>query len=152
MGGTLRTVVVAIVVALVTAGGSTAAFVVTSKTIKNGTIQLVDINPQAKKALRGQRGPRGPRGIDELTVVVSSPPPTVILPGQSGAAEVSCPAGQQPISGGFAQTGATITGSVPDLSRRRWLVFGRNDTTTVQPLTAVAYCAENVNVIPLGTP
>ena len=150
MGGTLRIVVVATVVALVTAGGSTAAFVVTSKTIKNGTIQLVDISPQAKKALRGQRGPRGPRGIDELALVTTLPP-RIIPPGSASSAEAVCPAGQQPISGG-ASTGATITGSVPVLSSRAWVVFARNDTSTSQALTAIAYCAENVNIIPLGTP
>jgi hypothetical protein len=69
MSGTLRTIAVAVAVALVTAGGATAAFVVTSKNIKNGTIQLVDISAKAKKALRGQRGPRGPQGIQEITEV-----------------------------------------------------------------------------------
>ena len=143
-------VVVATVVALVTAGGSTAAFVVTSKTIKNGTIQLVDISPQAKKALRGQRGPRGPRGIDELALIETLPP-RIIPPGSASSAEAVCPAGQQPISGG-ASSGATITGSVPVLSRRAWVVFARNDTSTTQVVTAFVYCAENVNIIPLGTP
>jgi hypothetical protein len=151
MGGTLRMAVVATVVALVTAGGSTAAFVVTSKNIRNGTIQLVDISPQAKKALRGKRGPQGRRGIDEVTYVVTLPP-RLIPPGSASSAEAACPAGQQPISGSFGPTGATITGSLPDLSRRVWVVFGRNETATPQVLTAIVYCAENVNIIPLRTP
>jgi hypothetical protein len=35
---------------------------VTSKDIKDGTIQLVDLSPSARAALRGQRGPIGPQG------------------------------------------------------------------------------------------
>jgi Collagen triple helix repeat (20 copies) len=49
----------AIVAALISAMSATAAFVVTSANIKNGTIKLADISPGAKRALRGQRGPRG---------------------------------------------------------------------------------------------
>jgi hypothetical protein len=48
-----------ILAALTIASASTAAFVVTSKNIKNGTIQLVDISTRAKAGLRGQRGQRG---------------------------------------------------------------------------------------------
>jgi Tol biopolymer transport system component len=42
----MRTIVVALAVALVTASSSTAALVVTSKNMKNGTIQLADISPR----------------------------------------------------------------------------------------------------------
>jgi hypothetical protein len=145
----MRTIMVAIAVALVTAGSSTAAFVVTSKNIKNGTIQLADISPRAKKALRGQRGPRGPRGIDEVTLVEN---PGFVPPGPASSV-ASCPAGQQPIGGGFRATGGmTFTTSAPDLSRRAWLVIGTNSGPTPASLSAVAYCAENVNVIPLAAP
>jgi hypothetical protein len=145
----MRIIVVALAVALVTASSSTAAFVVTSKNIKNGTIQLADISAKAKKALRGQRGPRGPRGIDELTVVER---PAVVPPGPVSS-EAACPAGQQPIGGGFRTTGAmTITTSAPDFSRRLWLVLATNAGPGLASLSAVAYCAGNVNVIPLGTP
>jgi hypothetical protein len=142
-------IIAAIVAAIVAATSATAATIlVTSKNIKNGTIQLVDISPKAKKALRGQRGPRGRRGIDEVTVVGS---PGVVPPGPVSA-EASCPAGQQPIGGGFRTTGAmTITTSAPDLSRRLWLVLGTNSGPGLASLSAVAYCAENVNVIPLGS-
>jgi len=93
----MRTIMVALAVALVTASSSTAAFVVTSKNIKNGTIQLVDINPRAKKALRGQPGPRG---IQEVTLVTS--PPMPVPPGSPNArVEATCPDGELPISGAF---------------------------------------------------
>jgi hypothetical protein len=147
----MRTIVVALAVALVTASSSTAAFVVTSKNIKNGTIQLVDISPKATKALRGQRGLRGPSGLQEVTLVETLPP-RIIPPGTSSSAEARCPAGQQPISGGFSNGSLTVTGSVPVLSNKSWVVFARNDTSAVGALTAFAYCAANVNVIPLGMP
>ena len=46
----MRTIVVALAVALVTASSSTAALVVTSKNIKNGTIQLADSSPRVLAA------------------------------------------------------------------------------------------------------
>src|SRR3954453_13432682 len=52
------------IVALVVAcsGGAVAAVVITSKQIKNGTIQLGDINKSARKSLAGKKGPAGPSG------------------------------------------------------------------------------------------
>ena len=55
-------IISALVASVISAGSATAAFVVTSKNIKNGTIQLADISPRAKATLRGQRGLRGPQG------------------------------------------------------------------------------------------
>lgn len=55
--------VVAIIAVLLTGvGTATAATLITSAQIKNGTIQMIDISSKAKKALRGQRGPRGFEG------------------------------------------------------------------------------------------
>jgi hypothetical protein len=59
--------IAAVVAAVVAAASGTAAtIVVTSKNIKNGTIQTVDISAKAKKALKGNRGPRGLRGRQGL--------------------------------------------------------------------------------------
>lgn len=59
----MKTAIIAGIVAmLVSAASATAAFVVTSANIKNGTIQTVDISAKAKQALKGNRGPRGVRG------------------------------------------------------------------------------------------
>jgi Collagen triple helix repeat (20 copies) len=66
-----------IVAMLVSAASATAAFVVTSKNIKNGTIQTVDISATAKRELKGNRGPQGPSG----------------LPGPHGLAGVAGPQG-----------------------------------------------------------
>jgi hypothetical protein len=59
--------VIACTALLVSLGGNAAAITgtITSKNIKNGTIQLEDLSASAQKALRGHRGPRGipgPRG------------------------------------------------------------------------------------------
>jgi hypothetical protein len=134
-GGALRTIAVAIAVALVTAGGSTAAFVVTSKNIKNGTIQLVDMSPRAKNALRGRRGPQGPEGIREISELSSVVIP--IPPGASGGALAHCPEDEKPIAGGFTADipGMTVTSSRRD--REGWMVLARNANPTVTgPLVA----------------
>jgi hypothetical protein len=47
---------------LAASGSAVAATIITSAQIKNGTIQLRDINSKARKALKGQTGPRGPAG------------------------------------------------------------------------------------------
>ena len=68
----MRAAIIAGVVALlVSATSATAAFVVTSKNIKNGTIQTVDLSAKARQALKGTRGPRGLQGA-------------MGLPGQTG--------------------------------------------------------------------
>jgi hypothetical protein len=60
----MKAAMIAGIVAMLVSGTSaTAAFVVTSKHIKNGSIQTVDISAKAKRALRGNRGPRGFRGL-----------------------------------------------------------------------------------------
>ena len=51
-------IIASIVAMLVSAASATAALVVTSKNIKNGTIQTVDISAKAKRALEGTAGAR----------------------------------------------------------------------------------------------
>jgi hypothetical protein len=59
----MKSIIIAgVVAALVAASSATAALIVTSKNIKNGTIQMVDISAGAKRALKGQRGLIGPTG------------------------------------------------------------------------------------------
>ena len=56
--------IAAVVSAVIASTTATAAtIVVTSKNIKNGTIQTVDISAKAKRALKGNRGPAGRRGL-----------------------------------------------------------------------------------------
>jgi Collagen triple helix repeat (20 copies) len=71
-----------------------ATVVVTSKNIKDGTIQTVDISAKAKHALKGNRGPRGLQG----------PSGPAGLQGPSGPAG---PAGPTGLKGDTGETGAT---------------------------------------------
>lgn len=56
--------VVALLALFVALGGTATAagLLVTTRQIKDRTIQLVDISPQATRALRGAPGPQGPEG------------------------------------------------------------------------------------------
>jgi hypothetical protein len=74
----VKSAIIAAIVSAVIAGttATAATIVVTSKNIKNGTIQTVDISAKAKRALRGNRGPRG-------------------LPGTQGARGAQGPQGAQ---------------------------------------------------------
>ena len=57
--------IVALVALFVSLAGNATAFtyLVTSKQIKDGTIQLRDIAPAARVALHGSQGPPGPVGL-----------------------------------------------------------------------------------------
>jgi hypothetical protein len=147
----MKALAIGLAVALVAAGSATAAFVVTSKNIKNGTIQLVDISAKAKKALRGQRGPRGLQGIQAITEVGS--PGTTIQPGQRGDATATCPAGQHPIAGGFEAHGSGALGSLVTVTYSRrlpsgWGTTGQNSGTGPGILIAYVYCSPNVTITP----
>jgi hypothetical protein len=153
----MKTAIVAAIVAmLVSAASATAAFVVTSKNIKNGTIQTVDISAKAKRALKGNRGPRGfrglvgppgsvgpagpqgPPGVQSLTPVGNS---TTVSPGSFGTVTATCPAGQGPVSGGFLFAGIT---TASNRTTTGWLANGVNDLATPQELTFFAYCSPNI--------
>ena len=64
MAMTRRTFILCAIVAVLSVTSTAAAThaLVTSKDIKNGTIQPVDLSPAAKKAMRGKAGPQGPAG------------------------------------------------------------------------------------------
>jgi hypothetical protein len=94
-------VVIAVVVLAVSGTAATAAHLITSAQIKNGTIKLVDISPRARTALHGargfrglpgQRGLQGPRG----------------LPGQAGEAGATGATGLQGKPGDPAQFPQTL--------------------------------------------
>jgi hypothetical protein len=67
----MKNALIAAIVSAVVAGttATAATIVVTSKNIKNGTIQTVDISAKAKRALRGQRGLRGPQGVPGESII-----------------------------------------------------------------------------------
>jgi hypothetical protein len=115
--------VVALIALFVVSGGSAmAASLITSKQIKDGTIQAKDISKKAKQALKGNTGlrglsgalgpmgPQGPAGPQGVQGVQGAPGPVnltyvrgdqvdVSATGQEHA-EAYCPAGQSVVGGG----------------------------------------------------
>lgn len=84
--------IAAIVAAVVAAASATAAtIIVTSKNIKDGTIQTVDISAKAKRTLKGNRGPRGVSGAVGPAGAQGAPGQA----GPQGLAGAQGPAGQQ---------------------------------------------------------
>jgi hypothetical protein len=162
MKAALISAIVAAVIASTTA--TAATIVITSKNIKNGTIQTVDISAKAKRALKGNRGPRGFTGARGATGATGAAgaqgapgpqgPPGVqalfpvsntvsVASGMSGEVTATCPSGQRPVSGGF------LFGGILNMSRRNaieggWTVGGFNDLDTPMDLTAFAYCSPNI--------
>jgi len=95
----VKTAIIAGIVAMfVSAASATAAFVVTSKNIKDGTIQPVDISAKAKRALKGNRGLRGAAGL-------IGPHGPVGPQGSAGAAGPQGPVGPQGIQGDKGEPG-----------------------------------------------
>jgi hypothetical protein len=145
-------IIAAVVATLVSSASATAAFVVTSKNIRNGTIQTVDISAKAKKALRGKRGPagargpagpQGPKGFVGATRIVSATfPVPVNNPGSPQT--VACPAGTGVISGGVVSESQGDTW-VDAPSGNGWSGAANNvGAATPGELTVYALCAEGV--------
>lgn len=155
-----------VVAAIVAAASSTAAtIVVTSKSIKNGTIQTVDISAKAQRALKGKRGApgaagargpvgaqgaqgaqgsQGPAGIQRLRFIVS--PPTIIPGGTEGTADAACPAGETAVSGGYLLTGAEAAVFQSVGIGTAWRARAENSTGADATLIAYAYCSPGVAV------
>ncbi len=125
----MRTAIIVAVVALVTAGSTSAAAykLITSKDIKNGTIQPVDLSAKAKRALRGSQGPaglQGPRGFQGPQGIQGAPgpqgPPGVnslvysygeyllLDPETEDDSFAVCPVGRKPLGGGFTSGSSTV--------------------------------------------
>ena len=92
-------VIAVVVVAVLVGGGSaTAGSLITSKQIKNGTIQKSDLSKKAIKSLSGKSGPAGPAGTQgpagtpatSLWAVVQATDPAVVVRG-SGVTGVNNP-------------------------------------------------------------
>ena len=172
----MRTAIIAAVVAmLISAASATAALVITSANIKNGTIKLVDISAGTKRALKGNRGPRGltgargpagvagpqgaagaqgppgapglqgPPGVQNVQEVVNA---IILAPQTSDFVTAVCPLGMNRISGGGVSEGGYIFFDARSEAGNGWEVGGDNlDTMTSHGLVAVAYCSANVAVL-----
>lgn len=100
MRNKLALIACAIVVVVVAAGGgATAAALITSKQIKDGTIQVHDLNSKTVKALKGKPGPRGPAGQSGTFKKTQ----TVIAAWSVGdhSKSAMCPAGTTVVGGGI---------------------------------------------------
>ena len=145
-------IIAGVVALLVSSASATAAFVVTSKNIKNGTIQTVDLSAKARKALKGNAGPagargpagaQGPRGFVGATRIVSA---TFPVPSNTAGSPqtVSCPAGTGIISGGVISEAQGDTW-VDAPSGNGWS-GAANNVAGISPgeVTVYALCAEGV--------
>jgi hypothetical protein len=144
--------VAAVVAAVVAAASGTAAtIVVTSKNIKNGTIQDVDISAKAKRVLKGQRGPagsqgaqgpqgvqgpqgtqgpqgdKGPQGNAGKSVSYSNAYSEFVAvpPGSFRFANAICPAGALLVGGGHATDRVSLAKLVPTNSHPVTMADGR---------------------------
>jgi hypothetical protein len=123
---TLKNAVIAALVAAIVAAasGTAATIVVTSKNIKNGTIQPVDMSAKAKRALKGRRGPRGPQGIQGIQGVKGDKgdkgdigPSNVYGASLCTTGMPGCPAGSAPpkelTASTFAEADFFVTVNIP---------------------------------------
>jgi len=108
----MRTVLIVLGVVLVTATSSSAitSRLITSRDIKNGTIQPIDLSANARKIMRGRVGPagpqgpqgaqgeRGPAGFSSLNMVIG--PQANISPGEAITSYATCTSGKV-FGGGF---------------------------------------------------
>jgi hypothetical protein len=118
----MRTIAVVLAVALVTAGSSAAAFVVTSKNIKNGTIQPIDLSAKTKRSLGGFQTVERVREL--VAFSYASPGPK--------SATATCPSGTVLTGGGFvsnpngvSQDHVVVSESAPVDGAEAWRVTGR---------------------------
>jgi hypothetical protein len=149
-------IIAAIVAALVSATAATAASgLITGAQIKNGSIGLVDLSANAKRALKGQRGPAGPPGatgvagpaggFDPAKVSYVEGASFEVAPGTAGSGRAYCPAGAKALSGGWV----VISGDVGEVFGNRsydsggsWSVLVYNHATyTNATVTPFVVCA-----------
>jgi hypothetical protein len=141
-----------VVVLSVTSTAAATRALVTSKDIKNGTIQTVDLSAAAKKALKGKRGLQGPagaqgvpgeRGPAGFTSVTTATDLTTLSPDSGGVVSATCSVGKL-IGGGFDSTSPNVGvyQSSPTGNGNSWQVSGYNfGTTDNEVLRVYALCA-----------
>jgi hypothetical protein len=146
-------IIAAIVAALVSATAATAASgLITGAQIKNGSIGLVDLSANAKRALKGQRGPAGPAGpagiqgiqgvpggFDPAKVSYVTGPTSSFDPGVVGSVKASCPAGTRVLGGGYFAN-ITHVGGSQTFDGQAWTVIILNDTSISVNANAFAVC------------
>ena len=141
----------ALVTALILAGTATAAaLVVTSKNIKNGTIQLVDLSSAAKAKLRGQRGaagpqgPQGPQGLQGIQRLVAVEDVVNVEPETTATAVAYCPAGTVAVSGGFSTNADGSVFASSSVTVGWWVSISTAGGAFGGVLRSYAYCSPNI--------
>jgi hypothetical protein len=148
-----------VIAALIVASTATAALVVTSANIKNGTIKMVDISAGAKRALKANRGPRGapgpqgnpgpqgPQGIQRLVRVEAS---DSVAPEQVKTVVANCPAGMLAVSGGYSYTAdGSVVANYP-VATGWWVSINTSGGAFGGSFTAIVLCSPNIS--PVGSP
>jgi hypothetical protein len=151
-------VVAIVAVVLASTGSAIAASQITSKQIKNGTIQLADISKSARKSLEGGRGPEGAPGAPgpagapgapgATKVVVRQGTVVSVTNGTDGTATASCAPGERATGGGNSIAGSTWsvmesfpTGGNSTTPPTGWRVDAHNGAGTAQNLVALVICS-----------
>jgi len=144
------------------AGTATAAKVlITSKDIKNGTIQPIDLSAKAKRVLKARRGPAGPPGSAGEQGPQGSQGPqgppisftnaysgqVTVANGSFAFADAICPTGKQVVGGGYATENVGTALLVPTNSypigtgdgRSAWYVAGLRVSIAARLLADLAF-------------
>jgi len=138
-----------IAVVIAGTGSAIAASQITSKQIKNGTIQLVDISKSARLALQGGRGPQGAPGTPgapgATKVVVRQGAVVNAAANADATATVSCSPGERATGGGNTGSGWLVrqsfpTGGSATAPPTGWQVVADNGGAATN-LTALVICA-----------
>ncbi len=152
----MKIIAVALAVTFFTASGATAAFIVTSANIKNGTIQPIDLSAKTKRVLRGSRGPAGPRGAQGFQGLQGppGPPGTVgslsqvqsvrvqVNPGAEATAQADCPTPNGRLTGGgFYTSDPQLAAYISEPWGQGWKVTAFNFGANSANIYAFAMCA-----------
>jgi hypothetical protein len=121
---------------LAASGSAVAASIITSAQIKNGTIQLRDINSKARKALKGQTGPQGPRGATGA-------------PGATGAAGARGAAGAVGATGPAGAPGTALGYATVDSAGTVSSALNVTTANVTKPATTTGfYCFSGLSFTP----
>lgn len=149
--------------------GAAGGLIITSREIKDRTIQLRDLSPAAIRALRGQRGEQGPPGpagpkgeqgpagakgeqgppgpagakgsFDPAKLTWVWGEQVTVQAGVAAYPYAECPQGSYVIGGGYGVVAGDIQPFGEDLYGRRWVVSFYNEGTYVGYAKAAALCA-----------
>jgi hypothetical protein len=98
-----------------------------------------DPGAQGAKGEKGDKGDPGAAGISGRELVSGAE--TSLNPGQTGGAQVSCPAGKQVIGGGGGSESAVAISAMGQINDSTWAVLAKNLEASPAKLSAIAICA-----------